>query len=225
MREKIFLTLLLISCISPSLLAQQPVGKWSVVEVKIGSKHRTPQARWTTISRDGTYQSGNGWLQNAEGRWTYDNKKKLLSFKETNGLIDEFGPFTVEFTTDGMRWLREEEGMIVEVTLEKIEKRPKGPADLVVGLWELETETEVAKQLLFIRWDRIYINRSKTGRFTGYWHMHGHKPELTFLPHSNNEKVESWRMEASEKRLKLIGVSDSNKDQERIFIRRYQFPN
>ena len=225
MRKKILLTLFLISIVAPTLLAQRPVGQWSVVEVKVGSKLRTPQARWTTISKDGTYQSGNGWLQNAEGHWTYDNNKKLLSFKETNGLIDNFGPFTVEFMDDRMRWLREEEGMIVEVTLKKIDTRPKGPADLVVGLWELETEEELANQLLFIRWDRIYINRSKNGRFTGYWHMHGHKPELTFLPHSNNEKVESWRIEATEKRLKLIGVSDSNKDQERNFTRRYQFPN
>lgn len=218
--------LLIIVCLTINVVsAQQPIGLWEVVEVKVGTELMTPQARWTTIHRDGSYQSGNGWLQNAQGHWTYETKSKLLSFKETNGIIDNFGPFTVEFTDQGMRWLREEEGMIVEVFLKKIEERPKGPADLVVGLWSLETDQEDAQQLLFIRWDRIYIDRSKKGRKTGYWHMHGHRPELTFLPHSKDQNAESWRIEASATNLKLVGISDTNKDQVLNFTRQYQFPN
>ena len=225
MRLKLQLLLFLTGILSTSTFAQQLVGLWEVVQVNVRSELMTPQSKWASIHSDGSYQSGNGWLQNAEGNWNYDSKKKLLSFKETNGIIDNYGPFTVEFTEDGMQWLREEDGMIVRVALKKIEKRPKGPADLVVGLWELTTEDELAKRMLFIRWDRIYIDRSKNGRFTGYWHMHGHKPELTMLPHSSGKQAESWRIETSETSLKLIGISDSNKDQEQHFTRRNQFPN
>ncbi len=225
--------LLLNSLIS---LGQQVIGFWEITEVKMGSQTMTPVAKWTKINKDGTYQSGNGWLQNAEGTWTFDRKKSLFSPKETNGLIDEFGPFTVEFTDNGMNWLREEEGTIVTVTLKRINSLPKGPADEVVGLWNLISVTKAGMlpklndevngtQNIFIRWDRIYISRSSQGaRETGYWHMHGHKPEITLLPHDKNGTAETWRIEITESVLSLTGISDSNKDEKIVYYRLHRFP-
>lgn len=225
MRFKIQLILFLCCFTTWVVAAQQLVGLWEITEVNVGTEIMTPQAKWTQINADGTFRSGNGWLQNAQGTWNFDKKSRLFSLKETNGIIDSYGPFTVEFTKDGMGWLREEEGMIVRVALKKIEQLPKGPADDIVGLWGLQTAETSSEELLFIRWDRIYINRSKKGKATGYWHVHGHKPELTFLPHSKKEQPATWRIEATEKNLKLIGISDSNKNQELTYLRRYKFSN
>lgn len=216
--------------------SQSIVGFWEIKEVKIGTQTMTPVAKWTKINKDGSYQSGNGWLQNAEGNWTFDKERSLFSPTEANGLVDEFGPFTVEFTNTGMNWLREEKGMIVTVTLEKIEEMPKSTADKVVGLWNLEsilksgdtistTDNPEIKQNIFIRWDRIYMKRTSKGkRFTGYWHIHGHKAEITFLPHSKDKNAESWLVEVSGSKLKLIGISDSNKSIEMTYNRLHQFP-
>jgi hypothetical protein len=54
--------------------------------------------------------------------------------------------------------------------------------------------------------------------------MHGHKPELTFLPHTDGQNAESWRIEVSDSLLKLLGVSETNKDVEKSFKRLQQFP-
>lgn len=230
-----FYTLFIITSICLSE-AQNIVGLWKINEVKVGTKKMTPVAKWTKINKDGTYQSGNGWLQNSEGNWTFDTKRNLYAPKEKNGIIDEFGPFTVEFTKKGMTWLREEEGIIVTVSLKRINKLPKATSDKLIGLWSLETYTKNGsditntfdpdkKHYIFIRWDRIYIDRTpKEKRSTGYWHIHGHKPEITFLPHSKDEKVKSWKVVVTEASLKLMGLSDSNKSTEKIYKRIHQFP-
>ncbi|NNC69785.1 MAG: hypothetical protein HKN90_03070 [Flavobacteriaceae bacterium] len=214
---------------------QKIIGLWEVKEVKIGSQVMTPMAKWTKIQENGTYKSGNGWLQNAVGTWTFDKKKSLFSMSKTNGIIDEFGPFTVEFTDIGMNWLREEEGTIVSVALQKIKELPKGISHKVVGLWGLDSITKDGNEekieigsekneYIFIRWDRIYINRSKSDRSSGYWHMHGHKPELTLLPHSEGQNAESWLIEVSDTFLKLSGVSETNKKIEKNYKRLQKFP-
>lgn len=216
--------------------AQSIAGFWEVSKVQVGGQTMTPVSKWTKINKDGTYQSGNGWLQNAEGTWTYDKLKKLFTPSETNGIKDEFGPFTVELNDDTMTWLREEEGMIVTVSLKKITKKPKATADLLVGLWDLtavskdgtatlETFDPDNMYYIFIRWDRLYMERTTEGtRTSGYWHIHGHKPEVTLLSHDKNKQAETWHVEVAEKELKMTGISDSNKGVEMTFIRLNEFP-
>ncbi len=218
------------------IYAQDVTGLWEIKKVLVGGQTMTPVAKWTNIHKNGSYQSGNGWLQNSEGTWAFDKSKKLYTPTETNGIKDEFGPFTVEFNNDTMTWLREEEGMIVTVTLEKINKLPKSTADRMVGLWDLQDvikngESIIAtidpnhKHYIFIRWDRLYIERTSQGeRSTGYWHIHGHKPEVTLLNHDKKKPPKTWKVSTSTNEIKMIGISDSNKDIEMIYKRIYQFP-
>lgn len=216
--------------------AQPVVGFWEIREVKVGSEVMTPVAKWTRINMDGSYQSGNGWLQNSEGNWTYDEKQKAFLPKETNGLSDPFGAFQVSMNNGEMVWEREEEGMTVSIVLKPIEELPQAPADRLTGLWELQQVTRDRKVVttafdpdnrhyIFFRWDRIYVARTPAGeRATGYWHINGHRPEITLLPHREGAAPESWRIMATDTELKMSGISDSNEDTERIYRRIHEFP-
>jgi hypothetical protein len=53
--------------------------------------------------------------------------------------------------------------------------------------------------------------------------MNAHKPELTFLPHQEGEKPETWRIEVNKDQLVMTGISDNNKGIERKYIRRNTF--
>ena len=235
MKTKItFLSLLFLT--STFLYAQDISGLWEIKKVLVGGQTMTPVAKWTNIHKDGSYQSGNGWLQNAEGTWTFDKSKKLYTPVETNGIKDEFGPFTVEFKNNSMTWLREEEGMIVTVSLEKINKLPKSTADRMVGLWDLQDVIKNGKSIIkvidpnskhyiFIQWSRFFLERTPQGkRSTGYWHIHDHKPEVTLLNHNEKKPAKKWNVSASANELKMIGISDSNKNIEMIYKRIHQFP-
>ena len=229
---RLIVTLLIFN--SLTIYAQNIVGFWEIKEVIVGGKTMTPVAKWTKINKDGSYESGNGWLQNAQGTWTYNKKRNLYSPAEKNGIKDEFGPFTVEYKDNTMTWLREEDGRIVTVSLEKIIKMPKATADHLVGLWDLTSVTKNDKDItaafdpdnkcyLFIRWDRMFVKRNSEGnRITGYWHINGHKPEITFLSKTKNN--ESWRIEITATEFKMIGISDTNKDTEMTYQRIYEFP-
>jgi len=211
-------------------------GLWEMTKVEVGDQIMTPVAKWTRINEDGSYQAGNGWLQNAAGQWSYDAKTKAFEAVDPNGIKDEFGPFTVSFKGKKMMWERMEEGMKVIVTLSPIQKLPKATGDQIVGLWDLTNATKDGssileeidpddKQYLFIRWDRIYVERNAEGqRKTGYWHIHGHKPELTLLSHDKAKDAESWRVEVSGTVLVLKGLSDSNTGIKYFFNRINEFP-
>ena len=216
--------------------AQKIVGFWEIKKVEVGGQLMTPIAKWTKINKDGSFQSGNGWLQNSEGTWTFDSKKKLFSPKETNGLIDEFGPFTVDIKDNTMTWLREEEDRIVTVTLVKIKQLPKAPADQLVGLWDLSTILKNGEDItstfdpdnmyyLFLRWDKICTERSSKGQRTnGYWFVNSHKPEITLPPHNKEKPAESWEIKVGITTLKMIGISSTNENVQMDFKRRYEFP-
>ena len=73
-------------------------------EVTVGVEIMTPTAKWTRINEDGTFQSGNGWMQNAEGTWTFDEVSSLFLPTTKNWILDEGGPFEVMFSGDGMQW-------------------------------------------------------------------------------------------------------------------------
>ncbi len=211
------------------------IGFWEIKNVFVGDQNMTPVAKWTKINADGTFQSGNGWLQNAEGIWSYDADNNIYAAIDSLGINDEFGGFRVSFNDKNMHWEREEEGMSVKITLIPIEKLPKAPADYLVGVWDLTEITKNKKSFLneydannkhklFIRWDRIYINFTPDGKkLTGYWHIHGHKPEITILPHQESKKSESWRIEVGKEKLIMTGISVSNKNIQREYHRKNTF--
>ena len=217
--------------------AQTIIGFWEVKEVKVGKEIKTPVAKWTKINSDGSFQSGNGWLQNSEGTWTFDDKNKFYSPLETNGIIDEFGGFKVSFQHEQMIWERDEDGERVIVLLQEITKIPKSTSDILVGIWNLKEffnngKSEKAtfdpnnKHFIFIRWDRIYVERTPQGdRTTGYWHINGHKPEVTFISHVHGKEPESWNVSVNENELQMVGISDSNKNSEMRYERMNEFPD
>ncbi len=211
------------------------IGFWEVEKVAVGAKNKTPVAKWVKINRDGTYNTGNGWLQNGQGKWNYDAENNMYSATDPLDVADEFGGFIVSFENGKMLWEREEEGMQVKVTLIAIEKLPMSPADYLEGIWDLVeiTENEQSiledfdgedKHKLFIRWDRIYVNFSPEGKKrSGYWYINGHKPEITLLPHQEDGKPENWRIEVNNKELLMSGISDSNRSIHRKYVRRNTF--
>jgi len=213
-------------------------GLWLMEHVQVGDQEMTPVARWTKIQPDGTYESGNGWLKSSEGIWALNKAEKTFLPKETNGLIDPFGAFTVQFIENGMTWTRYEDGMEVVVTLKPIHELPKAPADSVQGVWDLVEATNGEASILnhidpmnahylFLRWDRIYVARDAEGnRETGYWHMNGHRPEMTLISHSNGNEPQSWQVSINEKyNMILSGYSESNRGQTLTYIRLNQFPD
>jgi hypothetical protein len=73
---------------------------------------------------------------------------------------------------DQMIWEREEDGLQVIVKLERTKALPKSTADILVGLWNLkevlrngQSEKSIfdpeSKHYIFIRWDRIYVERKE----------------------------------------------------------------
>ena len=202
--------------------AQPVIGFWKVKNVQVGEFELTPMAKWTKINSDGTYQSGNGWLQNMEGKWTFDSKIMKYLPISSFGIKDEFGAFSVSFKNNSMKWQREENGDTVVVLLEKITKLPKSPADQIKGLWELkevvkpdelDTSTVDSEEIryIFLKWDRRYWARkfNSKQRF-GYWHVNGHKPELTLIDDEKGRPKERWNILVTNNELTMVGISDSN---------------
>jgi hypothetical protein len=216
--------------------AQSVVGFWEAKEVMVGKEIKTPVAKWTKIHKDGSYQSGNGGIQNSEGTWSFDKKDKFFLPAETNGIKEPYGGFKVTFVKEQMLWQREEDGDVVIVKWERVEKLPKSPADLLVGLWDLKEITKNGtseKSLfdpndlhyIFIRWDRIYVERTPQGdRASGYWHINAHHPEITLISHNQGKTIEKWRIEVTDQELKMEGMSDSNKGTKIVYERIHEFP-
>ena len=234
----LFLFLGLASCTSDK---QDISGLWLISKVTVGEQQMTPVAKWTRINANGTYQSGNGWLKSSEGKWTFDESVNAFLAVETSGLDDPYGAFHVHMSdgkTTEMTWSREEEGMMVEVKLERIDELPTAPADDVRGLWDL-TVVEVDgadstnsidpdnQHYLFIKWDRTYLERTAAGdRQTGYWHMNGHHPELTFLPHGQENESSRWMVNTNEiNTLVMTQHSKENGEIIRTFTRLKSFPD
>jgi hypothetical protein len=231
------LLLLVLTLASSHNFAQigKMIGLWEVEQVQVGKASMTPVAKWFRINADSTYQAGNGWLQSASGTWQFDRENNLYTALDTLDVADKFGGFTVSFDGTKMLWEREEEGSPVKVILRPVEKLPMSPADYLEGIWDLVEITDDEQSIiddfdqenrhkLQIRWDRIYIHISPEGeRLTGYWHIHGHKSEVTLLPHQESAAPESWRVEVNEKELLMKGISDSNRTVQRKYVRRNTF--
>ncbi|TFV97815.1 hypothetical protein E4S40_04025 [Algoriphagus kandeliae] len=219
--------------------SQELIGLWEIQKVNVGSMEMTPVARWSEIKEDGTFYSGNGWMRHSEGIWSFDSSTNEFLPENRYGPADSFGSFKVSFDgVDKMTWTRVEEGEEVVVSLTKVQERPTAHWDLMIGLWELKEITDGVdsenkksnfseNSFLFIRWDRIYNQMSpEEGRQTGYWHSHGHRPEMTFLSHNSNKPVESWKISfQGEDNLQMEGISDTNKGITVSFQRLSQFPD
>lgn len=66
------LLIVLVVAVLPLSLKAQATGLWEVTKVIVGQEEMTPVAKWTQINKDGTFETGNGWLQNGNGTWTFD---------------------------------------------------------------------------------------------------------------------------------------------------------
>lgn len=208
------------------------IGFWEVTNVSIGHKTKTPVAKWIKINKDKSYQSGNGGLQHINGSWNYNLKDSIFNSVDSLGLKDEFGGFKVSFVDKNMFWEREEDGMLVKVTLTPTSKLPMSPADYLEGVWSL---TEIIKDKqpilnhpdytnrskILIRWDRVYVNFNTKGEKSyGFWHIHGHKPQLTFLPRYEGGIPEKWEIQVNKTRLILVGISERNKGIQQQYLRK-----
>jgi hypothetical protein len=225
----------------PAIFIQQVVrsqsltGIWLVEKVQVGDEQMTPVSKWFKFHENGDYESGNGWLQNTIGTWSYDSETQEFSATNKLGIKDEAGPFKIETKDETMVWSREEDGSNVKVHLQQIQSIPPSYTDLLSGLWKLTETAEQSEPItsgpltglnhVLLRWDRIYraTDQDKKSK-TGYWHVNGHRPVLTLLPHQAEQAPESWHIQVSEQALELTGTSDSNKDQVKNFIRIHQFP-
>ncbi|GAA0194899.1 hypothetical protein GCM10009122_58770 [Fulvivirga kasyanovii] len=231
-----FAHIIIILCCVPSF-AQDITGLWKVSKVEVAGKVMTPVAKWTNIKEDGTYESGNGWLQNSLGTWAYDEASRQFATSENIGIRDEYDAFEVSFEGAAMIWKRKEDGMDVVVTLENITDLPMSTADQLHGLWDLQdiisggnsitsTFDKDNRYYLFMRWDRIYVKRNSKGeKLSGYWHIDGHRPEITLLSHQPDTTPESWQVEVDDDKLKLTGISDSNKGLIMTFKKLHTFPD
>ena len=61
------LCLIFLLLITTPSKAQSITGLWGIDKVEVGIEELTPVAKWVRINENGTYQMGNGWLQNSEG--------------------------------------------------------------------------------------------------------------------------------------------------------------
>lgn len=219
---------------SEGVSGQNFTGLWEVRRVFAGEEEKTPVAKWMKIFPDSTYISGNGWLQHSRGTWTYNREGSEFLPLQENGIRDPYGPFTLIVEDDKMVWERMEDGMEVSVYLQKSEELPLAPQDLLTGLWEWveysekgEAQTNILdkKDRVYIhfRWDRIYLERDQQGtQVTGYWHMEGHRSELTLIPEDENLPRNRWKVRFQADR--LILTRGGGEPETRIFRRVHEFP-
>ena len=187
-------------------MAQSLQGLWLVQEVSIGDRVVTPQERWFRYDGDGNFSSGNGWLKHSEGTYTYNSSDSSFEAQTQDEPQDEFGAFKLWFEGERMIWQRMEADMQVTARLERIEEVPPSLADKVQGLWRLDsikfTDPDVPKEQssspmeqLFLRWDREYrIRNAQENTDRGYWHIHGHRPELTLISGLADEPFNTYKV-------------------------------
>lgn len=218
-----------------STQAQDISGLWVIDRVSVGNQNMTPVARWTRFSSDSTYASGNGWHQNSVGSYHFDPTTEKLSMQNAFGVRDEFEPFSVTLTGNEMVWSRNENGAGVTVLLLRTDSLPMAPADFLLGVWKLqhvsnsdsENQEEADKDetsYFHFRPDGLYHRINPDGdRESGYWHVNGHRPELTLLPQSEKKKETKWTVSVNSKSL-VLEKDAANDQTERHFTRVHSLP-
>lgn len=212
MDKKIIVLVLLTTLFYRCSKKQNIEGLWVVKSVVVEDKVMTPNARWMKFNSDFTQQSGNGWFQHSIGTWNFNQNSRELSIENTNGLTDQSEPFKVSFDANKMIWKRNEEGKNVVVTLGKTNELPKTYGDQLLGLWKLEKskgkgmffdESVENNEYLFLRWDKRFLINSSKGRIGGVYNVHGHKPEIEFIPYKDKIKRSYWKIEYSKNQISL----------------------
>lgn len=210
----IFLTLF-ISCTNKSDSTLKVDGLWSVKRVKVGDKEMTPIARWMRFNADSTQTSGNGWLQHSVGTWSLNSENKLSVLNE-NGLTDEAEPFLVNLEQNTMTWSREEEGLKVQVFLERIDDIPASNGNKLMGLWKLENKinaknNDVNSEIksIYLSWDNRFIKQFVSGKKEyGIYKIHAHKPELQLVNYGSNPKFTFYKFSCTRDSLVLTSSDD-----------------
>lgn len=219
-------TVFFYSCVHDEKSTSKIDGLWEVKKVKIGDQEMTPVARWMRFNADSTQTSGNGWLQHSIGSWSL-NDKNQLTVHNSNGLADNYEPFSIVLKEDNMIWSREEEGQNVQVFLKRIVKIPASDGNKLMGLWKLEnikpTKDEIQPKLktIYISWDNRFIKQFVSGKKEyGIYKIHGHKPELQMVNYGEKPEFEFYNFTMDGN--KLILKSTDNK-KEFNFSRIHQF--
>ena len=185
-------------------------GLWVIEKVLVNDKNLSPTAKWILFEADGTYTSGNGWLQNDLGSWVYDDQQNTL-LQSTEAGIDPYGPFNISFQGEKMTLQRVEEGNKVNISLVKVSKKPMAPWDMIVGSWEITiangidpatgkviSEYLLEKTTYSFGWDRRYKKLDKEGALveTGIWQMDAHSPTLTLISDKKSTRT-NWEIEVN----------------------------
>lgn len=189
-------------------------GLWVVKSVIIGDEEMTPNARWTRFNSDLTQESGNGRFQHSYGTWKLNQNSNELFIENTNGLDDINGPFVISLNQSEMIWERTEEGQNIKVILERSSKLPETYGDKLLGLWQLEkaignynyfkeSDKKEINDYIFFRWDKRFIIESEKGRVNGIYNVHGHKPEVEFIPYGDQVKRDFWEIQFEENQITL----------------------
>ncbi len=181
-------------------------GLWEATKVQVGIEEMTPVARWSLFNEDGSFTAGNGWLQNGDGTWSFDEQSSEISLTNITGFDDEFGAFSVDIVSDElMYWKRMEDGQEVIVTYERIEEMPKDLRTNVVGLWQIERVWEGDKDITsnytkgeswfyHIRWDNLVNMMNPEGRTSGMWRIDAHRPTLDILYYDEKKSLDYWAL-------------------------------
>lgn len=204
MKKLVFLVLVILNSHSAEA---QFLGLWEVSKVTVAEEEMTPIAKWSNFLEDGSYTTGNGWLQNGDGTWDFDSENSEMLLVTVTGFDDESGPFEIEMKgRDNMIWSRLEGGEMVSVYYQRIDEIPKSPASLAVGLWmvkEVTNEGQVLTekykienaQAVFIRWDNLFQEITSEGRISGIWRVNAHRPVLDILFYDGKRPLEYWEID------------------------------
>ena len=211
-------------CLSVSFLACQKEssieGLWLVENVQMGEDTMTPVSRWMRFQSDNTQTSGNGWLQHSYGTWSI--QKDQLIVEDTNGIVDNVNPFTVDIQSNRMIWKRIEDGLEVVVNLKRIEELPQSEGNKLIGLWKLTKSTvdendvtvvvnPEGTSMLHLRWDHVYVEHNMPkGKNYGVYKVHGHKPEIQLVNYGDESQFSFWNFSVHEEKLTLTSTDGTS---------------
>lgn len=125
-----------------------------------------------------------------------------------------------------------EDGQKVEVKLERIDELPLTYGDELLGLWELENGVGADRMFtlkgrdkgyLFFRWDGRYVIGSLKGRSYGVYNVHGHKPEVEFIPYGEDMERSFWEFQLTDTEINMH-LLNSDSTVTRTFKRIHVFP-
>jgi hypothetical protein len=230
-----FLKILALVFVTTPLIYAQPVtGLWKLSSAEFGSGKTTPVDKWIRINPNGTFQSGDGWRETAEGRWCYNEKTGEFFPIMNDGTTDVYQPVIVSFEDSSMVWQSIEGISRGTIAWTRLDNLPLSPAEMIIGSWDLTSAQNNGddvlayydpdnKYYIFIKKDGNYIEQTATGeQRSGLWHMKSDKSELAMIAQDNPS--ERWSVEVSGNSLKLLGLSDKNKMMILGFTRINKFP-